>query len=236
MNKLRRKIYQLIPGKLKFKFSSMYENLKNGRPYYSHNGEDVVLLSLFKNTKKGFYVDIGAHHPKKYSNTYLLHKLNWSGINIDANPESIELFKKFRPSDININIGVSDEASTLTFHEFADPAVNTFSESQAKDWIENKKWNKYLGSRKVDVETINDILKKHLPKGQKIDLLSIDVESLDQKIIKSLDMTYKPTVIVVEDQAFNDKRPLDSPIYKYLTGAGYMLHGNLGVSLIFKVT
>ena len=32
----------------------------------------------------GFYVDVGCFHPKKHSNTYLLYKRGWSGINIDV--------------------------------------------------------------------------------------------------------------------------------------------------------
>ena len=52
----------------------------------------------------GYYVDIGAHHPVKYSNTYLLWLNGWSGINIDPLPNVMALFDKYRPKDINLNI------------------------------------------------------------------------------------------------------------------------------------
>ena len=72
---------------------------------YSQNGEDIYILKYFNNKKKGFYVDIGAYHPKRFSNTYLLNKNNWSGVNIEANPNLIKKFLKDRPNDINLNIG-----------------------------------------------------------------------------------------------------------------------------------
>ncbi len=49
---------------------------------------------------KGFYVDIGAHHPFRYSNTQFFYEKGWRGINIDATPGSMDRFKDFRPEDI----------------------------------------------------------------------------------------------------------------------------------------
>lgn len=236
MKRYLRKIYRIIPAELRFRVSSLWENLKNGRSYYSQNGEDVVLKQIFKNTKDGFYIDIGAHHPKKYSNTYLLYKDGWSGMNIDANYESIKQFKKQRPNDINLNIGVGDTSNVLTFYRFADPAVNTFSKEQANYWINHKKWNKYLGSVEIEVKNINTILNKKLTKHKKINLLSIDVEGLDEQIIKSLDFNiYKPEVIVIEDHNFNQACPEHSSIYNFLITKNYRLHCNLDFSLIFQL-
>ena len=44
---------------------------------YSHEGEDIVLSNLFSGKKQGFYIDVGAHHPKRFSNTYLFYKKGW---------------------------------------------------------------------------------------------------------------------------------------------------------------
>ena len=48
------------------------------KPYtsYSQEGEDMILKSFFENKKhyRGFYVDVGAHHPVRYSNTYFFYK------------------------------------------------------------------------------------------------------------------------------------------------------------------
>ena len=46
-------------------------------------GLDLIINAIFKNKKKGTYIDIGCHHPLINNNTYILHKRGWSGINID---------------------------------------------------------------------------------------------------------------------------------------------------------
>ena len=52
---------------------------------YSQDNEDLFLNEYFEKISNGFYVDIGCHHPKRFSNTYLLYKKGWKGVNIDAN-------------------------------------------------------------------------------------------------------------------------------------------------------
>jgi len=54
---------------------------------YSQEGEDLILLRIFEKKRIGFYVDVGSHHPFRFSNTYLFYRLGWRGINIDANQE-----------------------------------------------------------------------------------------------------------------------------------------------------
>jgi hypothetical protein len=39
---------------------------------YAQDGEDLILDRLLEGQQSGFYVDIGAHHPLRFSNTYLL--------------------------------------------------------------------------------------------------------------------------------------------------------------------
>ena len=55
-------------------------------------------------------MDLGAYHPMKYNNTYLLYKLGWRGINIDLNQTSIDMFNIVRKEDTNICTLISDEA------------------------------------------------------------------------------------------------------------------------------
>ena len=76
-------------------------------PSYSIEGEDrIVRALLWQKHDKGFYVDVGAHHPFRFSNTYLFYTQGWSGINIDATPGSMKAFNKYRPRDINLEVGV----------------------------------------------------------------------------------------------------------------------------------
>ncbi|MFH1178148.1 MAG: SAM-dependent methyltransferase, partial [bacterium] len=77
MKKLLRKY---IPARYWYTLSNLRNSIGGyGHTYYSQFGEDIVLEKIFSGKNNGHYVDIGAHHPKRYSNTYLLHKRGWSG-------------------------------------------------------------------------------------------------------------------------------------------------------------
>jgi hypothetical protein len=108
--KLRRFIKRRFKNMIQAFFGINYERS------YSQEGEDRILLRPFENCKDGFYVDVGAHHPTRYSNTYLFYRMEWSGINIDAAPGSMNLFKKKRPRDINLEVAISDREEELTFY------------------------------------------------------------------------------------------------------------------------
>jgi hypothetical protein len=54
---------------------------------YSQYGEDVLLQGFWEDKwswgYKGFWVDIGAHHPSNLSNTKAFALNGWRGINVD---------------------------------------------------------------------------------------------------------------------------------------------------------
>lgn len=91
----------------------------------------MILRRIFENVENGFYVDVGAHHPKRFSNTFYFYKKGWSGINIDAMPGSMSLFNKIRPRDINIEAAVSNEKEEVIFYIFNEVALNTFEIGRA---------------------------------------------------------------------------------------------------------
>src|SRR5262249_46871801 len=92
---------------------------------YAQEGEDMILLRLFGAKRDGFYVDVGAHHPYRFSNTCVLAMRGWRGINIDADARAIEAFRRNRSTDVNLALGVSDTPGPLTLYVFSDPALNT---------------------------------------------------------------------------------------------------------------
>ena len=83
------------------------------RDFYSHSGEDLFIIQNCK--KKGFYIDVGCHHPTKLNNCHLLYLNGWSGINIDINKISIDLFNSVRKKDINICKAVSLKKGKVKF-------------------------------------------------------------------------------------------------------------------------
>jgi hypothetical protein len=96
---------------------------------WSQEGEDMILRRLFEKKKTGFYVDVGAHHPKHFSNTYFFYRMGWNGINIDALPGTKKEFDKYRGRDINLELGVAKQEGILNYYVYNDHALNTFSVS-----------------------------------------------------------------------------------------------------------
>ena len=94
---------------------------------YAMDNEDTAVLNYFKDKKNGFYIDVGAHHPMRFSNTYLFYKKKWKGIYIDALPGSMKLFNKLRPRDINLELGVGQKEEELNYYMFNETALNSFS-------------------------------------------------------------------------------------------------------------
>lgn len=199
---------------------------------YAQFGEDLVIENLIRRSQPGFFVDVGAHHPTKLSNTYRLYKKGWRGINIDAAPESMGLFKKYRPEDINIESGVAIKPGTLKFYMFTEPALNTFSSVTAEGCQKGGAQLKKVVS--LPVQSLAKILDKHVPHGKEIDLLSIDTEGFDMEVLRSNNWDrYQPTIIVVEDFKFTAENPELSPTYQFLKEHGYRLHGWVEPSLLF---
>lgn len=106
----------------------------------AQNFEDLIFEKLKINAgidRKGFYIDIGAHDPIRFSNTYILKKQGWRGINIDPLPSCINRFQKRRPDDINLNIGISDKTGEMEYYSFEEPAFNTTNPIRADHVIKN---------------------------------------------------------------------------------------------------
>jgi len=209
---------------------------KMGYPVISYgpDGEDVILRNMFRGTKNGLYVDVGAYHPTRFSNTRQLYRSGWSGINIDAMPGSMTLFNKERPRDINLEIGISEKPATLTYHMFEEQAYNTFSEMLATSYMNTG----HVRCKKIRINTLplSTILDTYIKPSQKIDLLSIDVEGYDMAVLRSNNWnTYRPRVIAIEDIGFNTEAPHTSEIFNFLKNQGYHLEVATPKTLFFRI-
>ena len=203
---------------------------------FSQDGEDIVIAELFNDKSGGFYVDVGAHHPQRFSNTYYFYLKGWSGINIDAMPGSMKIFDDLRPRDINLEIPISDKSEILTYYEFDEPALNSFSLPLSQERIKTSSY-KIIGETQLKTHTLAEVLDKYLPPKQTIDFLSIDVEGLDYQVMSSNNWDkYKPKVILVEDLELSSLKNINtSKVCLFLEERGYVLLAKTMRTLIFKL-
>ena len=204
-----------------------------GRMSFGQEGEDIVLSKIFQFYRKGFYVDVGAHHPVKYSNTKLFYDRGWSGINIDPIPGMKKKFDHARPRDINIECGVGKEKGKINFFIFEEGAYNTCSPDKAAKV--KKSGVKLLEEKSIPVLKLSDILKEHVPSGQEIDILTIDVETLDFEVLQSNDWKeFRPKIVLVEMLETNIEKCHEDPVFIFMKEQGYDLMSKTVNTSFFK--
>ncbi|MBW8683725.1 FkbM family methyltransferase [Chitinophaga rhizophila] len=203
-------------------------------PAYSSEGEDLILKRIFDNKTNGVYVDVGAHHPFRVSNTYLFYKMKWTGINIDPMPGSKALFDRYRPQDVNLEMGVSATRQHLTYHIFNEPALNTFSTDKVEEYTQDPKYQ-VIREKKIETWPLADILDHYLPAGSSIDFLTIDAEGLDMDVLRSNNWKkYRPAYILVESNPFLLSEMDNCELGQFMQHAGYAIFAKTYYTYFFK--
>lgn len=194
----------------------------------------MILMRIFQERETGFYVDVGAHHPKRLSNSYYFYQKGWSGINIDAMPGSMKLFRKMRPRDINVEAAIAKSPQELTFYLFNSPALNTFDKALAysRNGVNGVR---IIGEREIVTQTLRAVLSKHMPVGKSIQFMSVDVEGLDMEVLESNDwQQFRPEYVLVECWGLRLRNTLESPVVRYLDSVGYELFAKSYSTAVFK--
>lgn len=192
--------------------------------FFSQAGEDAIVWNTFLYRvpkKRGTYVDIGAYHPIKYSNTYLLYKAGWRGINVDPRPGSKALFDRYRAADINVEAGIASAEGSMTYYFISeDSTVNTFS----KDNLDRLGMlDQVTKTFEVPVLTLASLLDRH-QNVQEVDYLNIDAEGFELEILGGLDDTkIRPTVISLEQNGvFALSDVFETEAYRFLSERRYV--------------
>ena len=227
MGTVKRGLKAILPRPL-LKFSRILYSLlvdADAVKSYAQEGEDMILRKLFAGRETGFYIDVGAHHPTRFSNTHYFYRRGWSGINVDATPGSMASFQKRRPRDINLEIAIANSKKELTFFIFDEPALNSFDESlsRARD-NEQPRVVRIIKEQKIMTRTLNEVLSQHMPSGQHIDFLSVDVEGLDYDVLLSNDWSkFRPECVLVECLGVLWKDLAGDMACQFLNSCGYQI-------------
>lgn len=211
-----------------------------GRISYSQCGEDLIVQNIFKQLDITYpkYIDIGAHHPTLFSNTYIFYKKGSSGICIEPDLELFNKIKSKRKRDVCLNIGISEEnIKKAPFYVMTAKTLSTFSKKGSDEYQRSKA---AFGDQRVedikyiDLISIEELLKKYFSDFP--DFLSIDTEGMDETILKSIDFEkYRPKVICTEiiEQTNDDKFVENRSIIDLMVSKDYVFYANTHINGIF---
>jgi FkbM family methyltransferase len=218
----------------------LYYNLyiRNLKFYYegSQFGEQNIISKYFKKDYIGTYLDLGCFHPTRQNNTFRMYRKGWSGINIDLNKLSIDLFNVMRPRDINVHAAISNKRNIKKLYYVGDLAKeNTLEKNHTKFLVKHfsiKKNN--IIEKKIQTQKLETILKKH--KFYKIDFMNIDIEGHEYNVIKTINFDkFKIDVICIEVLNHNKASLLkNKKVIKFLKKNRYVLKEKNKVNFIFK--
>jgi FkbM family methyltransferase len=208
-------------------------------PSFAQEGEDLILEVHFQGRKTpGFYVDVGAFHPFRFSNTFLFYKKGWRGINIDATPGVMSAFERYRPRDINVHQPIANGHRELPFYIFNEPALNGFSRqlSEARDSGAAPGLYRITNTISLQTAPLREVLDQYLPAGQSIDFMSIDAEGLDLEVLRSNDWDkHSPGVVLAEAANGADiEALLNSELVRFMREKGYGLMARTPRTIFFQ--
>jgi FkbM family methyltransferase len=193
------------------------------RATFSQHDEDRFVLEYFDN-RPGFYIDVGANHPFRASNTYLLYLNGWRGLTIEPLPYLSQKHKRYRPDDLHFNGGAGSREGVMPFYELTPAVVSTFDAELAAEWVRQRKAVQ-TSCRDIPVTTLASLCKR-LGVHREVEFLTVDCEGRDLDVLQGIDWEVtKPRLITIETAHEQDGgeigRFLTQIGYKFLTVKGY---------------
>ncbi len=182
----------------------------------SEHVEEWLIRDFFQDQRDGVFVDVGANHPKRFSNTYFLEtELGWSGIAIEPLKEFAPMYAEIRPRTRFRAFFVSD-ASDATAKVYV-LEENSLVSSSTRAFTERA----HGRAREVEAPTISltDLLIKE---GlSTVDFVNIDIELAEPKALAGFDIQrFRPKLVCIEAHPEVRQQILD-----YFQSNGYRLVG-----------
>ncbi|MEW5685516.1 MAG: FkbM family methyltransferase [Pseudomonadota bacterium] len=168
--------------------------------YYSQFGQDYYLWNaiLSKLRRPGFFVEVGANHPRANSNSLLLEERGWRGVSFDPIASFAPMWAEARKTPFH-NVAISAQRETRRFVEILadvgwEHQLSGFEGYVRADDLAIHK------SRTYDVDC--GPLADYLEPGQSVDIAFIDVEGAEELVLEGIDFAQvAPRYILVENMS-----------------------------------
>ena len=207
------------------------------RESYSQSGEDLIVDFILEmiGAHKPTYLDIGAHDPTRYSNTYFLYKRGFRGVLVEPNPYKCNDLRNVRPNDVCIQAGVGKKnTQSMTLYVMSRDTLSTFDKKEALKMQDGGE-AEIIKEVHVPILTVNDIVKGYLS-GEAPDFLSVDTEGFDVQVLSGIEFEkVRPKIICVETLSYSvsGKARKNKKVMQLLKKAGYIVYADTYINTIF---
>lgn len=193
-----------------------------GKKVPTHNGEDQTIRRLLGNPESGFYVDVGANHPHRMSNTHSFYEAGWVGLDIEPIPDQAAELRKFHPRNVVLECAVGAEAEMATLY---CPANRSQCElATLRPDLRDRHHFVSFEDIRVEVRTLNDILGQHA--HQPIDFINLDVGGYEREALLGLNLRiWRPRLFVIESIIPNTDIPCFEDWEDILLKSDYQMIG-----------
>ena len=180
----------------------------------SERVEEWILKDFFQGQRDGVFVEVGANHHQRASNTYYLETaLGWSGVAVEPQMKFAQGYKEYRPRTTFVPLFVSDvsnQQATLyvTENDLVASSNREFTESFGE-----------VTPTSATTSTLDDVLDRL--KIQRIDFLSIDIELAEPQALAGFSIgRFAPALVAIEAHP-----PVRQKILDYFGRNQYVLVG-----------
>ena len=162
---------------------------ENEKKFFSQNGEDGIIDYIFSKigTTNKFSVEFGVGDGFESNTAYLLEKKNWTGLMMDyGSDDKIHVSNVLKKAWLNKNIG---------FQKNLKKDIKFIKKIISRN-KRTKSFQFDIKNERITAENIQNLFTKYNVPTH-FDLLSIDIDSNDYWVWKSL-VDYFPRVVVIE--------------------------------------
>ena len=180
----------------------------------SEHVEEWILRDFFKDRRDGIFVEVGANHHQRSSNTYFLETtLGWSGVAIEPQIKFAAGYEQYRPRTVFVPLfiaDVSNQQATLyvTDNDLVASGVREFTASYGE-----------VKPTTATTSTLDDVLDRLEIK--RVDFLSIDIELAEPQALAGFSIRrFAPALVAIEAHP-----PVRQQILDYFADNHYTLVG-----------
>lgn len=185
-----------------------------GERRHSENFEELIIRDFFHDKRGGIFLDVGANHYERHSNTFYLETaLGWSGLAVEPQTHFAADYAQHRPRTRFVAMFAADQdGQTATL--FVPPDNNLVASSTVSY---SQRFATPDAGTAVPTATLNTLLQQ--AQIDRLDFLSMDIELAEPAALKGFDVErFKPALVCIE--ALPEVR---QAILDYFHGHGYVV-------------